>query len=183
MIPEFLADLKNAFKNRYKAYKANKQEAFMDYAELTAFQKYNFEVLVVFDGVSEYAKEKAFYLQEAFVSRGCGVEVRKVKKGVKKVVKRASSCQCVAVVCHEQMFKNRALVESLVAVTSRGVRVCAFLPELNDNNWSIEDYFHKAPSELKHLFDEKQSFIFRFSKYFYEEDEQIAKLYHAVNAP
>ena len=101
---------------------------------------------------------------------------------MKKVINRRSSCQCVAVVCHEQMFKNQALVASLVAITSKGVKVCAFLPESYGNNWSKEDYFHNAPLELKHLFDEKQSFIFRFSQYFYEEDEQIAKLYHAVNA-
>ena len=81
------------------------------------------------------------------------------------------------------MFKNQALVASLIAVTSKGVKVCAFLPEADDNKWSKQDYFNNAPSYLKHLFDEKQSFIFRFSKYFYEEDEQIAKLYHAVNAP
>ena len=154
----------------------------MDYAELTAFQNYNFEVLVAFDGVSEYAKEKGFYLQEAFVSRGCSVKVSEVKKRVKKVVNRRSSCQCVAVVCHEQMFKNQALVASLIAVTSKGVKVCAFLPETHDNSWSKEDYFHNAPLELKHLFDEKQSFIYRFSQYYYEEDEQIAQLYHAVNA-
>ena len=138
---------------------------------------------MVFEGTSEYAKEKGFYLQEAFVSRGCVVKVSKVKNQAKGVLKRAAFCQCVAVVCDEQMFKNQALVASLITVSSRGVKVCAFLPETNDNNWSKEDYFHKAPSELKHLFDEKQSFIFRFSKYFYEEDEQIAKLYHAVNAP
>ena len=153
------------------------------YAKLTFFQDYKFEVLVVFDGGSEYAREKAFYLKEAFISRGCDVKVFEVGRKVKKVAKRAASCQCVAVVCHKQMFKNQALVATLIAVTSKGVKVCAFLPEADDYKWSKEDYFDNAPLELKHLFDEKQSFIFRFSKYFYEQDEQIAKLYHAVNAP
>ena len=92
---------------------------------------------------------------------------------------------CIVVVCSESMFQKRyvkSMTRIYKALRDKGATFCVFLPEDAGvgNHWSREDYLKQAPDDLKFLFSDEK-YVFKFQKYFHEEDQEIVRLFHTVS--
>ena len=65
-------------------------------------------------------------------------------------------------------------------VLQKGIECFAFLPKKCE--WSAIDYHEHAPEALKPLFVKTERPVFKFTKYYHEEDQQIAELNRAVRS-